>query len=176
MEICLQVLTATVWTSIISMEQDSKKTVDGVVYMKKYFVGLPVVLIWFAMSPICIFCFLLCVNEFLWFGIIAFLSIPLIIGIILIATLCQYVIIDEKGITKYNILGQIVLQFDWNKIKEIRIDTVWIYVSPWLLANEKKYWNASHLIVFIYSEKIMRVLKQYIPENITTNFESKGQR
>ena len=86
------------------------------------------------------------------------------------------IFIDEKGITKYNILGQIVLQFDWNKIKEIRIDTVWIYVSPWLLANEKKYWNASHLIVFIYSEKIMRVLKQYIPENITTNFESKGQR
>ncbi len=142
------------------------------VIMKKFFVGLPVV---FGMSILP----LIGIAGFVWeitdvggfvlFAFITSIVIPLILEIIVIVICCQYIIIDENGIRKYLFKKKIV-EYKWEDIKEIRVYSVYIYISLELLKYEQKEWDRKKLIVIMYSDKAFDALKKHIKEGIVINF------
>lgn len=144
------------------------------VLMKKFFVGLPIVIIWSIICLIAIIGFfweMIDVGKFVPFAFITSIMLPLVLEIILIILLCQYIVIDEEGIKKY-IFKKKIVEYKWEEIKEIKIDMGAIYISLDFLNGEKKYWDKKRYIFIMYSDKAISTLKKYKKEWIIDNFNS----
>ena len=142
--------------------------------MKKFFVGLPIVIIWSIICLITIIGFfweVIDVGKFVPFAFITSIMLPLVLEIILIILLCQYIVIDEEGIKKY-IFQKKIVEYKWEEIKEIKIDMGAIYISLDFLNGEKKYWDKKRYIFIMYSDKAISTLKKYKKEWIIDNFNS----
>lgn len=144
------------------------------VLMKKFFVGLPIVFFWSIICLIAIIGFfweVIDVGKFVPFAFITSIMLPLVLEIVLIILLCQYIVIDEKGIKKY-IFKKKIIEYKWEEIKEIKIDMGAIYISLDFLKGEKKYWDKKRYIFIMYSDKAISTLKKYKKEWIIDNFNS----
>ena len=142
--------------------------------MKKFFVGLPIVFIWSIICLIAIIGFfweVIDVGKFVPFAFITSIMLPLVLEIILIILLCQYIVIDEKGIKKY-IFKKKIVEYKWEDIKEIKTDIGAIYISLDFLKGEKKYWDKKRYIFIMYSDKAISTLKKFKKEWIIDNFNS----
>ena len=142
--------------------------------MKKFFVGLPIVFIWSIICLIAIIGFfweVIDVGKFVPFAFITSIMLPLVLEIILIILLCQYIVIDEKGIKKY-IFKKKIVEYKWEDIKEIKSDMGAIYISLDFLKGEKKYWDKKRYIFIMYSDKAISTLKKFKKEWIIDNFNS----
>lgn len=140
--------------------------------MKKYYVGMPIVIIWSIIFLISIMGFvweMIDVSRFVFFAFITSILIPLIIEIILIIIFCQYITIDENGIKKY-IFRKIIVEYKWSDIKEIKVDQGCVYISLYRLNGNKKAWNKKKYIYVMYSDKVIAKLKECIKEEIIINF------
>ena len=62
------------------------------------------------------------------FAFVASLALPLFLEIILIIIFCQYITVDCCGVKKYFLKRKLV-EFNWENIKEIRIDVGMVYIS-----------------------------------------------
>lgn len=140
--------------------------------MKKYYVGMPIVIICSIIFLISIMGFVwetIDVSRFVFFAFITSILIPLIIEIILIIIFCQYITIDENGIKKY-IFRKIIVEYKWSDIKEIKADQGCVYISLYRLNGNKKVWDKKKYIYVMYSDKVIAKLKECIKEEIIINF------
>lgn len=144
--------------------------------MKKHFVGLPLVLVWTftgLLAGVSLFIWItIDLGQFVPLAFIAFLIIPIILEVILIVLFCQYIIIDDSGIKKYNFLGRLSIMYEWKDIQEVRINAIWIYVSLQKLVGKVKEWNSKKYIYLMCSKSVINSLQQYLPSNVFNGIEN----
>ena len=142
---------------------------------KKFYVGLPLVIFWtiagVVLSLVLYIWWTSDVGEFVPVAFIMLLLLPITIELVLILIFCQYVTIDEGGIKRYNVFGKVVAEYIWKDIQEVRVNTVWLYVSLEKLVGETKNWDQKKYISFMCSEKAVRSLQQHLPPEIFSGVE-----
>lgn len=140
--------------------------------MKKYFVGMPVFLMYSFIMLFGIAGFIwecLDVKRFVIFAFITSVLIPVIIEIFLCFTMLSYLVIYDDKIEK-KLFGKSLITFLWSDIKEIRLDGVVIYISKKKLVRTKKEWDKKQYMFIFYTEKLAKKLKEKKDETTYINF------
>lgn len=145
------------------------------ILMKKFFVGLPIVITWLIIYLIAIGGFVwevIDVGYFVPFAFITSILIPSTLEFILVVIFCKHITIDDAGIKKYFSIKKIV-EYQWHEIKEIKLDSVWIYFSLEELSGDKNKWDKSKYIYVMYSDKLAKEIMKYKHDNIKIDLEIK---
>ncbi|MBQ2914986.1 MAG: hypothetical protein IJE50_05650 [Clostridia bacterium] len=142
--------------------------------MKKFYVGLPLVIGWTIVLTADIATYIWWtsdVGEFVLVAFIMLLLIPLTIEAGLVFFGCRYVTIDEYSIKRHNMFGKVKTEYAWSDVQDVRVNACWLYVSLEKLVGETKNWNQKKYISFMYSEKAVLSLQQHLPTDIFSGIE-----
>ena len=139
---------------------------------KKFYVAMPIVLIWAIITLIAILGFvweIVDVGAFVPFAFITSVIIPCIILIVLIVFFCQYLIFDEKGVSKF-LLGKKLISIEWTEIQEIKIVETYIVISKIELIGDSRFWDRKTFCYIMYSDKAVKEIMGKAPKDIKNNF------